>query len=253
MLKLYTILIAFMLCQLNAEDTPFSVFTEELHPLAYTEKEVNKGITIDITKALFKEAGLDHNIYSFPWARSYHLVQQEKNSFVVPIIRSQKREKLFHWIGPLISFKSYFYKLKKRKEINLQSWDELKHYRIGVVNQYNSHQLLLQYDKDKEIFIDTANSKSSNLKKLIHGRVDLIPSLPFTMQKTVLSEGLTMDILEATIPMKENDYYLGVNLKTDPQMINKLEQSLKKLQETGALLKILEKYHQALSLIPTTK
>lgn len=87
---------------------PFSglkVLTEEYPPYNYTENNQLKGISVDL---LLKASGGDittNNIKVWPWPRGYDAVQKEDNVMLFAMTRTEARDPLFKWVGPIADTK----------------------------------------------------------------------------------------------------------------------------------------------------
>ena len=81
--------------------------TEEYPPYNFgDEKGVNQGIAVEYLKAMFK--GSDKDIQLLPWARGYKLVQTKgKYNCLFSMTRTEERESLFKWFGPISNTQVY--------------------------------------------------------------------------------------------------------------------------------------------------
>jgi len=100
------LLLAMLLCcmiGLNARAEALLLTTEEAPPFNYTSED-GKSITgsaTEIVREAFRRAGLAYRIEIYPWARAYHLAQTEADTCVFSTTRTEEREKLFRWVGPV--------------------------------------------------------------------------------------------------------------------------------------------------------
>ncbi|MCP3930582.1 MAG: transporter substrate-binding domain-containing protein, partial [Bacteroidetes bacterium] len=85
----------------------YKVLTENLAPVHYEENGTVKGIATEIVLEIFKEAGMQPNFSVYPWKRAYHMTLNNKNTFIYTINRTENRESLFRWIGPILSKKTF--------------------------------------------------------------------------------------------------------------------------------------------------
>ena len=65
---------------------------------------------------------------------------------IYTIYRSEKREDLFKWIGPITPpTRIYLVKLKSRKLPPINSVEDIKKYKVGVLLDDQSHQFLPEF------------------------------------------------------------------------------------------------------------
>ena len=109
--------ISFMGINVSAENGGGNRLVEascsEWRPYAYKEDGVIKGSAYNIAKDVFDHARVNLNYRILPWARVYKNGLDKTNYLIGCLGRTPKREKLFHWVGPVTKgVKIYFYKMK---------------------------------------------------------------------------------------------------------------------------------------------
>ena len=62
---------------------------------------------------LFKLTNDSANIQVLPWARAYDLALTQKNVLIYSISKTNKRKKLFSWIGDILIERYYVWELKE--------------------------------------------------------------------------------------------------------------------------------------------
>ncbi|POZ63844.1 hypothetical protein [Chromobacterium alticapitis] len=66
--------------------------------------DAHGGVTgISSEMVMFRRAGIDYRIEMQPWARAYNLAQIDPRACLFSTTRTPGREKLFVWIGPLLT------------------------------------------------------------------------------------------------------------------------------------------------------
>ncbi len=220
----------------------FRVFTEPLAPVHYEENGEVKGIATEIVEAIFLEAGIQPNISVYPWKRSYQMVLKQKNSFVYTLNRTEKREPLFKWIGPILSKETYLYKLKSRKDIKIDNFEDAKKYTTVVILGHSLTTKLLELGFREGIELVTTPNKTVQIKVFLKGRSDLITGNQYTIYKSLKSEGYSLNDVEPALFVTSKGYYLGANVETDDTLINRLQRANEKVQASGIVNKIVEKY-----------
>lgn len=223
--------------QLFAQD--FNILTEENAPFNFSTDGNVKGIAVDLLiEILDGTKGTDIKVV--PWARAYQEAQNKPGTLLFSMGRTESRENLFKWVGPIYHLQLGLI-AKKSNGINISSADDFNKYNIGTVRESAPEQLLLK-DGASEDNLDRTASLESNLKKLLAGRVDAIafniPSALYNLKKM----GANLDDYEVIYVLKNLDLYYAFHKDTDDSFINKSQLSLEKLKENGRYDELISIY-----------
>ena len=139
-------------------------------PYAYMENGKVAGFAYEIAKNVFERAQVTLQYDIWPWARVIQTGLKEKNFMIGGLGRTPKREKLFHWVGPVTKgVDVFFYKLKTNP-IKIKTLEDLKNYKVGVTRGTYTHDYLVMNGLEKSIhFVIRADQL---LRMLEHGRID---------------------------------------------------------------------------------
>ena len=122
------------------------VMTEENAPFNFTEEGVVRGIGVDLFVAAMREAGRPFEAASIrfvPWARAYDTVRETPDTMLFSMARTEEREPLFAWVGPIQTVQIGVLALRSRG-IAIASPAALASYRIATVRDGAPEQLLLK-------------------------------------------------------------------------------------------------------------
>jgi len=219
--------------------------TEDLPPLQYNNKvQQPTGAMVDLVNLLLAEANLPGKIQIYPWARSYQIAQQQKNTFIFSIFRSEDREKNFQWIGKIYSIDSYLVALKSRHDINIANLNDAKAYTVGSIR----NDLAETYLKNKG-FIENKNLYLNSAypvlwKMLYNHRTDLAFTNSLVWQYEIKKSGLNPDKIKFIykIPDITSDLYIAASLATSPEITQKLRQALQQVKADGRYQKLITKW-----------
>ena len=75
--------------------------------------------------------GDGNEIKVYPWARGYHLLETTRNTALFSTTRTESREYLFKWVGPLAEKKIGLF-ARKGSAAKPNSLDQAKAFMIGV-------------------------------------------------------------------------------------------------------------------------
>lgn len=242
MMKWVTI-IALLLMTSLIHAQGITVWAEKFPPYGY-ENESGEvvGLSTEIVKFLVEDSAINVDSWIVaPWARAFLETKKTPNTLLYTVVRKPEREKMFHWIGPISDRNQYLYKLKSRKDIVVSSINDAKKYVLGAVHETAVTKLLLS----KGLKPTTVHSHDQTVKMLLLGRLDLAVHLDYSLAFIAKELGLKFSTFEPVLLIDSSkQYYIAVNKDSSPLIIEKLNTSFKKLEGSGDLTRIQQKYLQ---------
>lgn len=133
------ILLALALATVNGLAVPsviaqrLTLLTEELPPLNFTDQGALTGLSVDVVHEIQRRVGNTDPIEVVPWARGYKDIQEMPNTVLFSTTRTEDRERLFQWVGPLARWEYVFYK-KRGSPITLDTLDAARD--VGSIATY---------------------------------------------------------------------------------------------------------------------
>jgi len=235
--------IIFCLLSDNTRAQYLEVVTEQYPPYNYEEDGKVKGVGTEVVEEVLKEAKISYNISVLPWARALKLAETKKNILIYCISRTEKREKLYTWVGIIAPINFYIYALKSRNDIpEIIKLDQAKPYKIGTVNQDALDQYLTEQRFPN---IDRANLNEVNIKKLFMRRIDLWPMSEYTANYIAKKNGFDSKKMKKVYELKGfsgGNQYMAISNSTDRKILRKIQNALEKVKEDGRYQTILNKY-----------
>ncbi len=234
LLKLKTLL-KLLLISLLLISTPllssptFTTVTENLPPFQEIKNNVIQGETTAIVKKTLKCANIKSEFLMLPWNRAYDTALNNANTLIYSMARTLERENKFLWIGPLQQTSVNLYKLKSRKDIQIQTFEDIRNYRLGLLRGGFIVKLFTNanFTEGKDFTLNDNNE--SRLRMLFAGRYDLIDALDIQMLKLLEKTQHNMDELEVVMPLVNDEtLYLAINRKANPQLVKILQTCIKK-------------------------
>jgi polar amino acid transport system substrate-binding protein len=221
------------------------VVTEVWEPYNFEKNGRVRGISTEIVESSLKRAGIrisGGKIEIYPWIRSYQAALNSENVLIYTILRTQERENLFKWVGPIIpSERFYFYKIRTRKDISVGSLDQAKKYQIGALRG-SVHEDFLKKNKFPEGVIQTVGEQDLNLIKLLKGRIDFIIDTDSSLKIRTRQMNLPFSEFEKSLFLFENDYYMAFSKNTPSNTVQKIRTAFSQLKNEGQIYKIIEQY-----------
>ncbi|MBF0258059.1 MAG: ABC transporter substrate-binding protein [Desulfamplus sp.] len=222
------------------------IMTENYPPFNFSKDDILQGIAVDLMEAMLKKAGSDKtrkDIQLLPWARGYHYLQNEKNACLFATTRTDERDKLFKWVGP-ISDTTIVLTSRKDRKVSIKTPDDLKKYKIGAVIKDIGEQLLLDAGLDPKNIDSTGgtNAVLKSIKKMNIGRMDAFAYEESVLKWELKQQGFDVNQYETVYVLKSGELYYAFNSNTSDEIIQKLQQALDDLKKTDEYQKIKDPY-----------
>jgi len=233
------------------EKNTLTIYTEQFPPYNYSEQDQIKGINVALTQAMCEQSDIACEFKLLPWNRAFRNALELDNSGLISTSRTNQREALFKWVGPLSSGKTCIYKLRARKDINIQNSTDLLNYKIGMAsdNIYLSILNDLGFIEDKNLLVFPG--KYGSLKPFKFGRVDLTIGSAMTIHKQLAHVDLSTNDIQALKIIESPELignFLALNKNTSTRVQEKLQSKLDEIKQNGKLAEIENQYlHQSKS------
>lgn len=229
----------------TARAIELKIFTEEFPPYNFSDSGKPKGINIDIMSEVCILAELKCEFEILPWQRAYDSALQLRNSGVMSTARNSSREKLFHWIGPLASSRTNFYRLKSRHDIKIRKQEDLLKYTIGIPRSDIYHTLLTDIGFQHGVNLLSFSHKHDDMNVFFTGKLDLIIGSELTLPYQLLAVGRKVSDVIPVFTLKHQEIrgnYLALNLDTDPLIKSRLEMAISTLNARNGFTPHIERY-----------
>lgn len=216
----------------NAEQPPILLLTEASPFTLKADISGSGGEATAFVEYLLDDAQQDYLLSFEPWKRAYLKAQTKPNVLIYPIARDATREEQFQWVGQLIPVAYYLFRLTARDDISINSLEDAKKWRMGVVNEHIHH----QYLKDRGFEnLQPVNSNHQNVKKALLGRVELFPMSDGGMMQLCSRNDLDCSSFKPVLKLDgiSNGLYLAASRDSDPVMIQRLIASYQGLVNSG--------------------
>jgi polar amino acid transport system substrate-binding protein len=224
----------FALLSTSAFADPLKLVTEEYPPFSFREASVLTGSSIDQVNLLMKDAGIDHTVEMMPWARALALAEKQPDHCVFTTAHNSERDPNFKWVEPLLAGRTLLVR-RAGAAVNPQSLDDARQYLVGATRNDFTADLLSEKGFTR---IDLATDFNLTLKKLMLGRIDLMPIAEDYYAK-LRREGAQVEKL---LVLSEQIYSIACNKAVPDETIEKMQASLNKLIGDGTQAALFRKY-----------
>jgi polar amino acid transport system substrate-binding protein len=157
--------------------------------------------------------------------------------------RTEQREKLFKWVGPITTTNIGII-APKSKHLKINKIEDLKKYKIGAVLKDIGEQLLLSNGIPKANIksIGGKNPVVLNFQKMGKGRIDAFAYETNVAMYGAKSYQIDSNDFEVVYILKKGELYYAFNKNTDDTIIKKYQKALDTIKQNGTYNKILKKY-----------
>ncbi|MGB5746824.1 MAG: transporter substrate-binding domain-containing protein, partial [Desulfobacterales bacterium] len=103
------ILLIVLLPVTNGLAQELTIVSEENPPFNFIKDGILTGSSTEIVREIMRRLNLPAEIQVLTWARGYQLALSRPNVVLFSTARTQEREHLFHWVGPIYKVRFGFY------------------------------------------------------------------------------------------------------------------------------------------------
>lgn len=217
------------------------VVTELFYPYQQVDEENNlTGYSIEVVERLASITGDTLDIALLPWAVAYQVALDTPNTMIFSMGRTPEREYLFNWVGGLATESLYFWALSQSGVVESDSLSDFRQYRIAVVKEATTHQLLRSSGFEKLYIMggsDSNVSEANRINMLIKNRADIIIAAETAMLPALKKLGLPSDYLVRVHRARKLDSELSLafNKDSETDLVKRYQKALLKLKESGEI------------------
>jgi len=226
-----------------AQSADLAVYAEENPPFNMVKDGQAQGAATDLFLAVAEKAGMAMErakIQTVPWARGYDTVQKEANTVLFPVARTEAREGLFKWVGPVYKVKIGLI-AQKAKGLKVPDAAAAAKLKIGTVRDGAPEQAVVAAGVPLDT-LDRGNDLVSNLKKLQAGRIDLLAFNAVAAAYNMPGLGMNFADYEVVYTLSEPTLFFAVSKGTSDETVGKLQAALDALRADGSYDAIVKKF-----------
>jgi polar amino acid transport system substrate-binding protein len=227
------------------------IMTEQSPPYNFKEDGKMQGISVDLLDAVFKKMRLGltrDNIQMTRWVEQYQRTLDERNRILFSMLRTPEREQDFEWVGPIAPARIGLF-CRKDKQVRINTAEDLKKVRIGVVASDAGEQLAIRAGVEKEALVQSETAEEA-VRLLGSGKVDCwayeeATGRWFLSQKTEFPGDFEMVHV-----LWEGELYYAFHGRFAPSVVHQFQEALDALKRekgedgTSEYEKILSRYLQ---------
>jgi ABC-type amino acid transport substrate-binding protein len=219
----------------NTTDYPgtLQIYTEDYPPLTFMNKygEIT-GYASDIVYEIMKRNQLFIDIKLSTWSNGYELALNNPNFCLFTMERTEIRENLFQWVGPIGTNSTYFY-TKAGSGITINSLEEAMSLgSVGTVNSWYSDQILRELGFTNLVSDD---DPAVMTLKLMHGEVDAFVCSGVVFPDLLKDQGYQYHEVVESFELLSSDTYISFSKNTAASTVNLWQTTLEAMQADGTV------------------
>ncbi|RTZ16778.1 transporter substrate-binding domain-containing protein [Vibrio aquaticus] len=207
--------------------------TEQYPPYNFEEEGSLQGIAVDVLTAVGEQVQSTisrDKIQVQPWPRAYRSALIKTNTVLFSTTRTQLREHIFQWAGPITSTRIVVL-AKKSQQIQIEHSMALAQYRIGVIRDDVGEQLLLELGVPRDSMVESSVPETL-ANQMIKDRIDLWAYEENVAKWWLKKAGQNTDDYEVVYVLNEGELYFAFNLEVDSRLVGEFQRALDELKVT---------------------
>lgn len=193
----------------------------------HSEEDIG-GSATEIVKKIMAESELPYRMKLRKWTVSYNRALERPNYGVFSTSRTEDREPLFEWVGPIARYELALF-AKKGSNVTVSSIADLNNLRVGGYQGDAATNIL----EAQGIEVSTLNNDSLNPRRLHENLIDVWVS--GVKKAYFLSEEAGYPEIEKVFTIRTVDMYLAMNPGSDPNVLQALNDAYSKLEASGEI------------------
>lgn len=211
----------------------------------YAEDLPENGFFSALVTAAFRAAGHDASVRFMPGARAMIEVQTTGADVLLGVRKSREREKTFLFSDTVCGDDLVFVAGHDFELDTYEGLEDLKGYIIGVGRGFSYRE---DFDTADFLTKEEATNYTDNVRKLVHGRIDLVVGSKAAILGEIQRGGghaaFRFKILEP--PLLQTDLHIAVSRKLSDgaQIIDDFDRGLAQIRSNGTFKEIQQRFGQ---------
>jgi polar amino acid transport system substrate-binding protein len=194
------------------------------------------GVDTAKVRAIMEQAGIAYSIEALPWKRAYAAALNRRDACVFSTTRTDERERLFSWIGPLDEAEWVLMGRAGRK-LHLRGLEDARRYRIGTTDGDARD----QYLRARGFTVEPVPNDLLNPPKLLLDRIDLWAAALRRGTTVLARHGWDKEIVPVLV-FNRIPVYLACNPGVAPALLTRLNAAVSTLEHDGTMRRIERNY-----------
>ncbi|WP_291831538.1 ABC transporter substrate-binding protein [Marinobacter sp.] len=194
------------------------------------------GICTDMVKSMLTRVDYDAVMKMRVWSYAYNWIQGRENHGLFCTARTEEREDLFQWVGPLAPIKWTLFAAPD-SDMTIETLEDAKEL---VIAGYRGD-VMSEYLVDQGFNVIMNSSGDVNPRRLALGQADLWVTDGLVGPLVAEQEhGITG--LKPVLVFRETPMYLAMSKETAPEVVSDLQRAVDEARGAGELDRIISRY-----------
>ncbi|MCX4029832.1 transporter substrate-binding domain-containing protein [Endozoicomonas sp. SM1973] len=205
--------------------------TESYPPYNFENSGILRGISVDLLVAAAQKVSQPvtrNKIKLYPWARGYRNAVDGPNIVLFATTRTEEREPLFKWAGPITATRIVLL-APKASNISIKSPEDLKKYKIAAIRDDVGEQLVVALGIEKGKIKSSANADSV-VKKLANNKVDMWAYEENVARWFIKKNNLNNDDYATVYVLKEAELYYAFSKDVSDTVVASVQEGIDKVK-----------------------
>ncbi len=215
--------------------------TEEAFPFQYLEQQRLTGMAVEVVNEMVKRAQVNRKDELLSWKDAYDRAQLQSNTCIYSTARTESRERLFKWVGPIVENKWAAF-AKKGFAGSLTKPEDFRQYRVGVLQGDAKERYLRDLAAPYRFPVadDAANPPKLTLDRKAPDKIDLWITGYYGGKHVAAKTGVT-DLAPVWV-FQTSPNYLACNPGVATGVVEKLQAALDGMKRDGTHAAIVARY-----------
>lgn len=187
---------------------------------------------------------MNHDYYQInlsSWSNGYQLALDNPNFCLYTMDRTEIRENLFQWVGPIGANTTWFY-TNNGSDISISSIDDAKNLNsIGTVSSWFSTQYLQELGFTNLVY---ENEPEVLAQRLLDGEIDAFVCTDITFPDILAQLGYEYADVDPSFSLMSSDFYIAFSKSTSSTIVNQWQTALDEIKQNGTYDAIHLKWFQ---------
>jgi len=212
------------------------MFAEENPPQNFLDEDGNlTGSSVDMVKAMTNGTNLTGPIEYTNWTDAYNNLLMVPNTMVFSTVRTESRENLFQWIGPVCK-KRYCFYVPSWSEFHIITLNDARTlHKVGTVTGWASEKELLDLDFENVVTFATPQEV---FEKLMSEEITCAVLNDISMTSLAAEAAHSPKDYRQEAVLSEGQTYLAFSINTDPEYITRWKNAYNTLVSSGKFSEI---------------
>ncbi|MGQ9370910.1 substrate-binding periplasmic protein [Azospirillum sp. ST 5-10] len=214
-------------------------------PLIFEENGAPTGIAFDLVTEALRRAGHQASVEVMPWARALDMTRDGQADAIFTAYRTPEREQFLNYSNEVVVPQVVSLFVRADSPVAFAGdLAALAPYRVGVVNQISYGKAIDDAIKDGVLAnVEKSNDSDSNVKKLVAGRFDVMPSNRYVARHILKAQGVTDQVKELTPEVQNIPSYIAFTKARDTAALrDAFDAALAAMKADGTVQTIMDKY-----------